>query len=36
MEDNKVIYTMNGVGKIVDGKTTILKDIYLGYYYAAN
>lgn len=35
MEDNKVIYSMSGVGKVVDGNKQILKDIYLGYYYGA-
>ena len=35
MEENKVIYSMSGVGKVVDGKRFILKDIYLGYYYGA-
>jgi ATP-binding cassette ChvD family protein len=35
MEENKVIYTMNGIGKVVDGNKQILKDIYLGYYYGA-
>ncbi|MDY0326418.1 MAG: energy-dependent translational throttle protein EttA, partial [Candidatus Cloacimonadaceae bacterium] len=35
MEENKVIYSMSGVGKVVDGKKFILKDIYLGYYYGA-
>ncbi len=35
MEENKVIYQMSGVGKVVDGKKQILKDIYLGYYYGA-
>ncbi|MDY0318716.1 MAG: energy-dependent translational throttle protein EttA [Candidatus Cloacimonadaceae bacterium] len=35
MEENKVIYQMSGVGKVVDGKRYILKDIYLGYYYGA-
>ncbi len=35
MEENKVIYQMSGVGKVVDGKRQILKDIYLGYYYGA-
>lgn len=35
MEENKVIYSMSGVGKVVDGKRHILKDIYLGYYYGA-
>lgn len=35
MEENKVIYSMSGVGKVVDGKKHILKDIYLGYYYGA-
>ena len=35
MEENKVIYSMSGVGKVVDGKRQILKDIYLGYYYGA-
>jgi len=35
MEENKVIYSMAGVGKVVDGNKHILKDIYLGYYYGA-
>ena len=35
MEENKVIYQMSAVGKVVDGKRYILKDIYLGYYYGA-
>ena len=35
MEENKIIYTMSGAGKVVDGKREILKDIYLGYYYGA-
>jgi len=35
MEENKVIYSMNGLGKVVDGKKQILKNIYLGYYYGA-
>jgi len=35
MEENKVIYSMSGVGKVVDGNRHILKDIYLGYYYGA-
>ncbi|MBN2829579.1 MAG: energy-dependent translational throttle protein EttA [Candidatus Cloacimonetes bacterium] len=35
MEENKVIYSMSRVGKVVDGKKQILKDIYLGYYYGA-
>jgi len=35
VEENKVIYQMSGVGKVVDGKRYILKDIYLGYYYGA-
>ena len=33
--EEKVIYSMSGVGKVVDGKKVILKDIYLGYYYGA-
>lgn len=35
MEDKKVIYSMSGIGKVVDGKRYILKDIWLGYYYGA-
>jgi energy-dependent translational throttle protein EttA len=35
VEENKVIYQMSGVGKVVDGNKHILKDIYLGYYYGA-
>lgn len=35
MQENKVIYQMTGVGKVVDGSRYILKDIYLGYYYGA-
>ncbi|MDD3051777.1 MAG: energy-dependent translational throttle protein EttA [Candidatus Cloacimonetes bacterium] len=34
MEDNKVIYSMSGVGKVVNGKQ-ILRDISLGYFYGA-
>lgn len=30
-----MIYQMTAVGKVVDGKRFILKDIYLGYYYGA-
>jgi len=33
-EENKVIYSMVGVGK-VHGTRTVLKDIYLGYFYGA-
>ena len=33
--DNKVIYSMSRVGKLINGKTFILKDITLGYYYGA-
>jgi ATP-binding cassette ChvD family protein len=35
MEENKVIYSMNKVGKVIDGNKQILKDIYLGFYYGA-
>ena len=35
MEENKVIYSMSRVGKVIDGGKQILKDIYLGYYYGA-
>ena len=35
MEDTKVIYQMSGIGKVVDDKRYILKDIWLGYYYGA-
>jgi ATP-binding cassette ChvD family protein len=35
MTDNKVIYSMIGVGKIVPPNRTILKDIYLSYFYGA-
>ncbi len=35
MEENKVIYSMNRVGKVIDGNKQILKDIYLGFYYGA-
>ncbi len=35
MEEKKVIYSMSGIGKVVDGRKQILKDIYLGYYYGA-
>ncbi len=35
MEEQKVIYSMSGIGKVVDGRKQILKDIYLGYYYGA-
>ncbi len=35
METTKVIYSMNKVGKVIDGNKQILKDIYLGFYYGA-
>jgi len=35
VEENKVIYQMSGIGKVVDSNRYILKDIYLGYYYGA-
>ncbi len=35
MEENKVIYSMSKVGKVIDGNKQILKDIYLGFYYGA-
>ncbi len=35
MEDNKVIYSMDRVGKIYSGNRQVLKDISLGYYYGA-
>lgn len=35
MEENKVIYSMTGVGKVVDGNKQILKDIYISYFYGA-
>lgn len=35
MEENKVIYSMSRVGKVIDSKKQILKDIYLGFYYGA-
>ncbi len=35
MEENKVIYSMSGVGKVVDGNKQILKDIYISYFYGA-
>lgn len=35
MEENKVIYSMSRVGKVIDGNKQILKDIYLGFYYGA-
>lgn len=35
MADNKVIYSMSRVGKLINGKTHILQDISLGYYYGA-
>ena len=35
MTDNKVIYSMVGVGKIVPPNRTILRDIYLSYFYGA-
>jgi ATP-binding cassette ChvD family protein len=35
MTDNKVIYSMIGVGKIVPPNRTILRDIYLSYFYGA-
>ncbi len=35
MADNKVIYSMVGVGKVVPPNRTILRDIYLSYFYGA-
>ena len=35
MTDNKVIYSMIGVGKIIPPNRTILRDIYLSYFYGA-
>jgi len=35
MDENKVIYSMNRVGKVIDNNKQILKDIYLGFYYGA-
>ena len=35
MTDNKVIYSMIGVGKTVPPNRTILRDIYLSYFYGA-
>jgi len=35
MEENKVIYSMSGVGKVVDGNKQILKDICISYFYGA-
>lgn len=35
MSDNKVIYSMIGVGKVVPPNRTILRDIYLSYFYGA-
>ena len=35
MTDNKVIYSMVGVGKIIPPNRTILRDIYLSYFYGA-
>ncbi|MEZ4515621.1 MAG: energy-dependent translational throttle protein EttA [Chloroflexota bacterium] len=35
MTDNKVIYSMVGVGKVVPPNRTILRDIYLSYFYGA-
>ena len=35
MTDNKVIYSMIGVGKIVPPNRTILRDISLSYFYGA-
>src|SRR5690606_3168001 len=35
MSDNKVIYSMIGVGKVVPPNRTILRDISLSYFYGA-
>jgi ATP-binding cassette ChvD family protein len=35
MEENKVIYSMSRVGKVVDGNKQILKDICISYFYGA-
>ena len=35
MEENKVIYSMSRVGKVLADKKQILRDIYLGYFYGA-
>lgn len=35
MTDNKIIYSMIGVGKIIPPNKQILKDISLSYFYGA-
>jgi ATPase subunit of ABC transporter with duplicated ATPase domains len=35
MSDNKIIFSMAGVGKVVKPNRQILKDIYLSFYYGA-
>ena len=35
MSDNKIIFSMVGVGKVVKPNRQILKDIYLSFYYGA-
>ena len=35
MPDNKIIFSMIGVGKVVKPNRQILKDIYLSFYYGA-
>ena len=35
MSENKIIFSMNGVGKVVRPNRTILKDIYLSFFYGA-
>ena len=35
MSDNKIIFSMIGVGKVVKPNRQILKDIYLSFFYGA-
>src|SRR5664279_1686260 len=35
MSDNKIIFSMAGVGKVVKPNRQILKDIYLSFFYGA-
>ncbi|MEX0719469.1 MAG: energy-dependent translational throttle protein EttA [Balneolaceae bacterium] len=35
MSDNKIIFSMNGVSKVYKPNTTVLKDIYLSFFYGA-
>jgi sulfate-transporting ATPase len=35
MSDNKIIFSMIGVGKVIKPNKKILEDIYLSFYYGA-